>query len=347
MDLRSLSLAITLLFVACTDAYGGDGARWNKYKSVFLTGDGRVVDYFQDKVSHSEGQGYGMWLSVVNDDRAAFELIWQWTKSNLQIRSDSLFAWQWGKRPNNEWKVIDYNNATDGDVLIAYALLLARDKWQATGYRDEAIKIIKDLRNRVSIVWQGRTFLLPGYSGFTRDDGLLLNPSYLIVPAFRAFSQIDQRDFWEKIIRDGEFLIDHSLRGIWLLPADWVLAARDSFTPYHGKDPYFGYNAVRLLLYLNDDKAIQYPKGVTRLLEQYQRTGLLPLWVDLEKDSLSLRSAPAGYYALYALAAKRLGNVPLHDRLMLEANRKVDEEQNAYYSYTLFLLSIAAGERVP
>jgi len=48
---------------------------WGEYKSTFLSDDGRIIDYFQDKISHSEGQGYGMVLAVVYNDKATFEKI--------------------------------------------------------------------------------------------------------------------------------------------------------------------------------------------------------------------------------------------------------------------------------
>ena len=84
-----------------------------------------MVDTANGGVSHSEGQGYGMLLAQSYGDRQQFDQLWAWTKrGNLQIRKDRLLAWRW--RPSGSGDagaVDDMNNASDGDVLVAWALL--------------------------------------------------------------------------------------------------------------------------------------------------------------------------------------------------------------------------------
>jgi endo-1,4-beta-D-glucanase Y len=242
--------------------------------------------------------------------------------------------------------VIDYNNATDGDIMIAYALLQARDAWQTGEYRDEALKIISDIRTRLGVVRQGRTYLLPGYFGFNKEGSVVLNPSYLILPAFRMFSREDQAAFWNKIHQDGLFLIDRSCFGSLCLPSDWVMVEGDRFTPAPGKDAYFGGNAIRILLNISLDDAQRYPAGVSALLDRYRLTGHLPLWIDLEKDSVSLRPASAGHFAIFSLAAEKLGHKPLARRLLDEANKKIKTEMHAYYSFSLYLLATTGSRPI-
>lgn len=93
---------------------------WQGYKQRFVTSAGRVVDTANGQISHSEGQGYGMLLAVAANDRPTFERLWGWTRANLMVRDDQLIAWRWtpGQRP----PITDMNNATDGDILIAWAL---------------------------------------------------------------------------------------------------------------------------------------------------------------------------------------------------------------------------------
>lgn len=338
MPLRAISLCLAFAFLAGA-AEGRDTAMWERYKQSFLSEDGRVVAHAQDKTSHSEGQGYGMQLAFLHDDRVAFEKLWQWTRNNLQLRSDSLFAWHWGKRPNGVWAVLDFNNATDGDILIAFALLQAGEAWRVESYRNEAFRIIRDIRTLLAVNWNGRTFLLPGYFGFDHGESVVLNPSYLIFPAFRAFGLVDQAGFWNKVRQDGLFLIEQSCFGSLCLTADWVALDGDRIMPAPGKAPYFGAEAVRVLLVLATEDASRYPKGVSEVLEQYRRTDRLPLWFDLEKDSASLKPAVGGYYALYALAAGKLKDKALAGRLWSEARERLLAEKDAYYSFSLFLLA--------
>ncbi len=341
MRLKAISFCI-LLFSA-TVAYGRDQELWEQYKHNFISSDGRVIDNHQGMISHSEGQGYGMRLSLLHDDTPTFDWIWRWTKNNLMVRSDGLIAWQWGKRPNGDWKVIDYNDATDGDLLVAYALLTADAKWHDAGYRSAALKILRDVRTGLSITWDGHTFLLPGYHGFSHENGFEINTSYLILPAFRLFAQEDQRAFWEKAYQDALYLIEHSCFGKMRLPADWVYVTDGRVSISSGRNPYFGSEAIRVVLHLASEKKAKFPAGVGKILDLYKQIGYLPLWVDLEKDSFSLTPAPAGYYAVYALAAKQMGDAALGKQLQHEAREKLNSGgENSYYSFSLYLL--AAGE---
>ena len=106
---------------------------WRSYRSRFITEAGRVVDTANGMISHSEGQGYGMLLAVAANDRTTFERLWGWTRANLMVRSDELLAWRWepGKRP----AVADLNDASDGDILVAWALTEAAEAWDEASYR--------------------------------------------------------------------------------------------------------------------------------------------------------------------------------------------------------------------
>lgn len=161
-----VSVILSMLFSGLSGA--DDKELWEKYKSTFIQADGRIVDFYQGQISHSEGQGYGMLLSVLYNDRAAFDKLFKWTKNNLMVRKDGLSVWSWGKRANDKWDVIDYNNATDGDVLIAFALIKAAEKWKDNAYKSAGLKIVEAIRVNLAVKWQGMNVLLPGYYGFTK-----------------------------------------------------------------------------------------------------------------------------------------------------------------------------------
>jgi endoglucanase len=318
-----------------------DERLWEQYKSAFIQRDGRIIDKRQAQISHSEGQGYGLLCSVLYDDRATFHRVWQWTKDNLQSRKDNLFVWAWGKRHDGQWGVIDYNNATDGDLLIAYALLRASAKWSEIGYKTEGLKIIEDIRTSLSINWEKRTFLLPGYYGFNRGDGgVVLNPSYAIWPAYRAFAEIDEKTFWEKVYEDGLFLLEAGVFGKLKLPPDWVIVRKTGIAIFEEKGSLFGYEAIRTLLYLAWEKNPRFPEGLRAVLKLYEQLGYIPLYADLAKDTISLEEAPAGFYAVYARAADRSGHKVVSRQLFQKAVEKVAAETDDYYSMSLLLLAL-------
>lgn len=326
-------------FLFAAPAPSPEIGEWTYFKEHFISSDGRVIDHFQHDLSHSEGQGYGMLLAVKFEDRQQFDKLLKWTADNLQVRRDALSAWGWGKRPNEEWNVIDYNNATDGDVLIAYALIQAGQKWQQKAYTKHAADIVQSLRSHMAVKLNDRTFLLSGYYGFSDAKGLVLNPAYQMLPAYQAFAKIDDRKFWEKIHRDAQFLLEAATKNAKGLPADWMLAEPGgSIKIYTDKSARFSYEAIRVPLYLAWAK-LPPPAGAKTVLDYYQKNGRIPVWFDLTKEDISGDTASAGFYAVFARAAEQLGDATLATRLKEEAKKRLRNEQDDYYSHALYLLA--------
>jgi hypothetical protein len=69
-------------------------SEWQAFTSRYLSAEGRIIDTANDGISHSEGQGYGMFFAAHFGDRRRFDLIWEWTQANLSRPQDSLFMWR-------------------------------------------------------------------------------------------------------------------------------------------------------------------------------------------------------------------------------------------------------------
>lgn len=165
---------------------------WGEFKAKYLKEKSYVVDYYNNSRVTSESQGYGMILAVKFDDKEIFDSIWKWTKYNMR-REDNLFSWQW----NNY--IVDKNNATDGDLLISYALYLAYNKWNEESYKQEYIKILKSLKNLEIVIEKNNSekdyLLLPAAYGFSDEKyNITIYPSYYIPFILKEFSQND-KDF--------------------------------------------------------------------------------------------------------------------------------------------------------
>ncbi|KKK77583.1 hypothetical protein LCGC14_2852130 [marine sediment metagenome] len=341
IKLRTL-FSVTVLYMtlsACALAQAGEPAFWEHYKSTFISQDGRVIDYGQGQASTSEGQGYGMLLAVINGDKKVFDTVWDWTKANLSVRQDNLLAWLWGKRDNGMWEVMDYNNATDGDTLIAFALLKASTKWDRDSYEKEAMKVIRSIREKLAVRIEGKTFLLPGYYGFKDAGSITLNPSYMIFSAYRLFAEVDDNEFWRKIHQDGLELLKAACFGNPCLPADWIWVSRRGVEIAEARSTRFGHDAVRTLLHVSWAQG-QLPEGLAIGLDSYKQNGYIPWWIDLKSGEISKQSAPAGFYAVYGRAAMQAGELKTSQRLFNEAEKKIQGEEKNYYSYSLYLLSL-------
>lgn len=225
-------------------------AGWTRYKEKFISADGRIIDTGNGGVSHSEGQGSGMLLAVAANDRATFDKIWAWTRANLAIRDDHLFAWRFD--PNSNPRVSDINSASDGDLLIAWALLEAGEAWNERTYKLASRRIAMDIGRELIVKQNGRLILLPGPEGFSaqeRFDGPVVNLSYWVFPAFGRLKTVAAEYDWDALAASGLRLLDEARFGPESLPSDWI-SLRNGITPALDLPSGFGYNAMRIPLYL-------------------------------------------------------------------------------------------------
>lgn len=320
-------LAAWALIVASVPAIAANDD-WSRFKQSFVQAEGRVIDTGQNGITHSEAQGIGMLLAVMHDDRASFDAIWKWTRRNLQIREDHLLAWRWSDKDG----VSDRNNATDGDLYIAWALLRAHARWSSTGYGDEAKAILRDVRAKLILHGRRGAILLPGAEGFSKPEGITVNLSYWLFPAFDDFERALPDPVWNDLARTGVNLLLEAHFGRWGLPADWITLG-DKLAPADGFPSRFGYDAVRIPLYLMWS-GLANPELMTpfqNYWRHFEGAKFVPAWTRLDDDSIDSHDAPAGMHAIAGLTLAypdtRLARIP-----GLTAG-------DNYYSATLLLLS--------
>lgn len=190
--------------------------QWDGYQTQFITPEGRIIDRGNGEISHSEGQGYGMLLAAAAADRHRFENIWSWTQQQLQ-RPDGLFSWRW-----EQGRVTSPNNASDGDILIAWALLSGYQRWGESQWRSEALRILTSINQHLVVPGPFGPLLLPGIHGFVSAKGTTINLSYWVFPALHLFNEVDQQGPWLALIASGHRLLQQGRFSNAQLPADWI-----------------------------------------------------------------------------------------------------------------------------
>ena len=227
------------------------GSLWREYSARFIDPSGRVIDTGNGGISHSEGQGYGMLIAVAAGDRAGFDRMWAWTRAELGVRYDHLFGWKWD--PGRS-RAVDANNASDGDLLIAWALAEAAAYWNDSGFLVDATKIVADIESKLIRRYASPgAVLLPAAAGFSegeRADGPVVNLSYWIFPALARLAQLDGRPEWSDLTTTGLGLIETARFGSARLPVGWTSIGRETPTLARGHKIRFGYNAIRIPLYM-------------------------------------------------------------------------------------------------
>lgn len=315
---------------------------WELYRSRFVDDEGRIVDDDNGMISHSEGQGYGMLIAVAADDRASFERIWGWTKRELFIRGDPLAAWRWD--PAADPHVTDTNNATDGDLLIAWALLRASERWGARDHKREARGIVDAIADLAVADSAFGRVLVPGTAGFDAEaqpDGPVVNLSYWVMPAIAELQVISPKLAEARLLESGKRLIAASEFGPARLPSDWIGLGGPAPRPAQNFPAQYGYNAVRIPLYLawysRDDI-----DAMTRFAEAWTQGGLfVPGVVDLGSGTIIEGMDAPGYHALGDLLS-----CALHRTEVARTARAF--EPTTYYPSTLHVLSLMAlSERYP
>jgi len=321
--------ASVLLCKTATSAGVDHNLQW-QFMNRFVTPNGAVVDTQNEDISHSEAQGYGMLIAVAADDERQFKNLYQWTQDHLAIRDDGLLAWAWDRREN---VIGDKNAATDGDILVAWALLRAADQWNEPDYRKAAIRHI-DAIETLTVQHGGRWLIKPGPSGFEQEDALHVNPSYWVYPALADFASVHDGP-WQAILEDGLALTKQLLETRAVIP-DWVKITQEgeiSGSGITGEAGRSGFDAIRVPLYLAWS-GLGETIGRTHWsrMQSLQSTPPYVLVRDTTEPKIIMEGNHAGYAAIGALVSPSL------------EPWRFDELAHDYYPAALQLLSRLAAE---
>ncbi len=308
---------------------------WRAYKARFVSEQGRVVDTANGGISHSEGQGYGMLLAVAAGDREAFERIWTWTRANLMVRDDQLIAWRW--EPDKRPAVADMNDAS---VSAQATSRSPSEAWHEPEHQVAGRRIAVELGRKLLLprAPQG-PLILPAVAGFSaedRADGPVVNLSYWVFPALDRVGLLAPEFDWRALARSGRRLIAAARFGSQRLPVEWISLSGAAPRPADGFPAEFGYNALRIPLYLAM-AGITEPDLYAPFLALWQKPEAGLALVETGTGRVAARLTETGYAAIPALAACASRGAPFPAALT-----RVRAESENYYPVTLQLLALAA-----
>jgi len=154
----------------------------------------------------SEGQGYGMVIVALmagfdSTAQETYDCLYRWYKSHPAQSSSHLMAWMQTK----DCLSLDGGTATDGDMDIAYSLLLADAQWghhSNIPYREEALAMISAIRRleinpitHIVMEEDGETPRSRDYYDTRSSDFM---PDHL-----RAFREATGDAFWDTVINNN------------------------------------------------------------------------------------------------------------------------------------------------
>lgn len=295
---------------------------WNQFKNTFIE-HGKSKDP-ENGYTHSEGQAYSMLLAIKEGDEKAFSEIWYWTKSHLQ-REDKLLSWKW-----QNGKVADPNNATDADIMIAWALIEAGKKWD-NDYFSEGLKILSVIEQKLIIQRNDDFLILPALHGFQKkNDKITINMSYWVWPAISEFKKIGDRTLWSNVEKTGIKILNNAASGPWSLISDWTSYPELKPDP---KGTRASYDAMRIPLYLiwngMTNSQIQNWKA---FWEQSKKA-----WVDTRSGEMAQYPTQPEHQAILNIARRAAGE----NYLTIE-DIPVAGVSSSYYASVIVLLTKTA-----
>jgi endoglucanase len=305
-------------------------AVWADWASAFVAPDGRVVDALQGGISHSEGQGYGMVLATAAGDEVRFEVMSTWTEAHLAVRQDPLLAWRW--RPDEPAKLRDYNNASDGDLFYAWALLRGARRWGRADLAERAGVVSRAL-TEICIAGDPRgegELLIPAAEHFATPEGLVVNPSYWMPLAMHELAAAFDLPRLAAAAEHGtDLLWDAAVFGP--VP-DWIEVTAAGWRPHRMDGAAVGYEAIRVPLWLVWSGRPAHP-AVRRILASSGPSNG-PTIGDVGTGSVLNISSDPGYRSVLALAECTQGRV---------AEQPAFTASQSYYPATLHALAFTAA----
>ncbi len=339
------NLRFFIIFLSITthlSATADKEALWRNYKESFIQKDGRVIDYKNSDITHTEGIGYTLYFAQYFNDKKTFSLIYTWYKNNIKKNSAHLPGWKWGKSTDGEWKMLDMNSASDANLWIAYALFLMDKKEENDSYKKEAYTLLENIKKYQIKNIASQTYLLPAENGFINKDILVLNPSYMLFEIFQNIQYFDKDALWKKLIKSSCYLLKKARFSKLALNPDWIQInlKKNSFA-LDKKKTLFSYDAIRIPLNIMRSSLSKTQKR--ELLEPYiNYVSMMKEFslgsVDLDLGKISLYDLSYGHLAIYSKIAKEY-NLGLKN-LDTELTQRMKKEHENYYAYSLYLFTV-------
>ena len=192
-------------------------AAYTAWRTTFVTATGagaagslRVQRPTNQGDTVSEGIGYGMIAAVYVNDRTTFDGLWTYGK--LHFNSKGLMSWHL----TSGGAAIDQGSASDGDVDMIWALIMASDQWSSLDYLDAAHGMIDAMR-RNSVGPDGTL-----KTGDTWGDTTFTNLSYFSPAYFRVFAVVSGDSNWSSAILNQNYRILTATSGASGLVPDWT-----------------------------------------------------------------------------------------------------------------------------
>src|SRR5471032_721468 len=317
LALALTGMGTTFSAVASSPAQCTDWTAYRTFTARFVQADGRVIDYSTPtQQTTSEGQSYAMFFALVANDRTTFDRLLAWTRTNLAANQFEpgnvrLPSWQWGRKPDGSFGVLDPNSASDSDLWIAYDLLQAGRLWNEKTYTQLGMALAAQIvRHEVTNLTGIGPMLLPGPQGFQTGDVTRLNPSYSPLPVLRGLAREMPDGPWNQLAENGYKLVTTTAPHGF--SPDWAAYKSGQFVVDPQSADTGSYDAIRVYLWAGltssaDPLGKPWLAKLGGMRQAVAQNGYPPERVSVSTGATS-GEGPLSYWAALAPYFKTLGD---------------------------------------
>jgi len=248
------------LDLATTKAYDAWKAKYVKQgcNGYYVLSGGGTGQDVGDEVS--EGHGYGMVITAIMagydpDAKKIFDGMYDFFHEFPTTTHQNLMSWTVNVKKGCTLLPSDHDSATDGDLDVGFALLLADKQWPNQGYLDKAKAVIADLKSGDMHATTHEPVLgdwaTPGDAQYDAT-----RPSDFMLDHFRAFGAATGDATWTQSVDAVYGLVAHMQTTFspttGLLPDFIIKTTTAAPTPAPSKfledvtDGEYGYNSCRV-----------------------------------------------------------------------------------------------------
>lgn len=194
-----------LIFVRLNETENVEKNLYQQWRTAFFVSDKNAAYIRTQKSAQkatvlSEGQGYGLLLTVKAAKQGYasqkdFDKLYNYYLKNRDTGTELM---SWKQTISKQGTIKKYkNNATDGDLYIAYALIEAGKKWpqQAIRYNRQARMILNDLL-KYSYNSKTKSLTVGNWATNSSEYSNLLRTSDVLPAQFDEFYHFTQNETW-------------------------------------------------------------------------------------------------------------------------------------------------------
>lgn len=308
----------------------------------------------------SEAQGYGMLISVMAAQQGfgsqkTFDQLTRYYVAHQISKTNPLMAWRQNQKGNQMVSTkAEKTSATDGDLDIAYALILADEKWGSKGslkYNQLANDLLKAIKEQEI----NSTTNLPKVGNWaTASTSIdLVRTSDLMTAYFRKFASYTQDGSWTKVAQNSQNtlkkLSDQQTTG---LMADFVTVSGSDLKTGSVKakqvaseyDNQYGFNACRIPWRVAYDYQLNHSQVSKKIVEKMCKffTTKKKITAVYTLSGKAVENYPnTAFSAPVAYAAQVVSNQTLQNRYVQDLTANISAKD--YYPATIQMATLLAS----